>query len=412
MFRFLLILSVLLSNITVLYAADSVSVGAILPLSGRFASFGNKALQGIELSIETYNHTENGKKRPVRLLIKDSQGLPEVAERAVGELDSDGVIAVIGPILGVTADSAAKAAQKLGIPIITMTQKEGIADIGEWVFRNSITNASQVRGLADIVLKQGIRKVAILYPDTPYGKEMSALFGGEISKAEGQVVYSHSYKEGKTDFGPEIKAMAGPEFLAKIKAYADEKERRFKEAEKSKDAVKEVKDPLEQGPVIELERPKPDFDAVFIPDYAERIGLIVPQLAFYDVKGVKLLGLNGWNSPKLIKLAGDFLNDVIFVDGFFVNSVRPQVREFVEGYRKTFQDDPGIVEAQAYDTMGIVISVMSNGGDARESFRDAIYKIKDYHGATGDITFKGRDADRNIFYLTVNRGGIEELNGP
>src|SRR4030065_2715508 len=217
-----------------LYAAEPLSVGAIFPLSGKFAAFGNKALQGAELAIERYNSTEAGKKRPVRLLIKDSKGMPKMAEKAVNELNTDGVDVIIGPILATTADAAAKKAQELRIPIITMTQKEGITDIGGWGFRKRMGNSAQVKGLVDYVSRLGIKKVAVLYPDNQFGLELTVLFTTEMARLGGEVVASKDYKEGQTDFGPEIKALVGPEFLEKMKAYTEEREKEFKEAEKSK----------------------------------------------------------------------------------------------------------------------------------------------------------------------------------
>ena len=153
--KLLLIFTLLMTPLSTLQAAEAVSIGAVLPLSGKFAAFGNKALQGAELAIEKYNSTEAGKKRPVRLLIKDSKGMPKMAEKAVSELNVDGVDVIIGPILATTADAAAKKAQELKIPIITMTQKEGITGIGGWVFSNGMTNAAQAKGLVDYASRQG-----------------------------------------------------------------------------------------------------------------------------------------------------------------------------------------------------------------------------------------------------------------
>jgi ABC-type branched-subunit amino acid transport system substrate-binding protein len=109
-------------------------------------------------------------------------------------------------------------------------------------------------------------------------------------------------------------------------------------------------------------------------------------------------------------LAGAFLSDdVIIVDGFFSGSPRPQVIDFVGAYRETFGKEPGIVEALAYDTMGIVLSVIPEGGDSRDGIKKTILKIKDYQGVSGNITFSGSDVERSFYYLTVKRGVVEEV---
>lgn len=399
--RMVLFLYLMLIPSTV-HAAQSVSIGCVLPLSGKFASFGNKALQGVELAIEKYNSSDAGKQTAVRLIIKDSRGLPDGAEKAVRELDREGVSLIIGPILSVTAEAAARAAQERGIPIITMTQKEGVTEIGDQVFRNCITSSAQIKALMQYTESSGIKKVAILYPDNSYGKEMSSLFTSELVKTGGQVIFSQAYREDQTDFGPEIKAMVGQDFLKNMKRYNEEKEREFKESEKSgtRPQIPRTK---------EIERPLPGFDAVFIPDYPERVGLILPQLAFYDIKGVKFLGTSAWDSPRLLNMAGDFMSDVTFVDGFFAGSLRPHVRAFVDLYRNTFGYAPGILEAQAYDTTGIVLSLIAGGNSSRYALKNGIMNIKNYPGVSGNITFIERNAERRFYFLTVRYGSIEEM---
>lgn len=346
---------------------------------------------------------------PVRLLIKDSRGLPKNAEQAVAELDSEGADVIIGPILAATAQAAAKAAQGRNIPVITMTQKDGITEIGEWVFRNSVTNSAQVKALADYAAAHNIKRVAVLYPDNAFGQELAGKFAGELDRLGGSVVAIEGYKDGQTDFGSEIKALAGQDFLDKMKVYTEEMEKRFKETEKAKAGQTKTTEIKIETIIEDMERPRPGFDAVFIPDYADRVGLIVPQLAYYDVTDVKLFGTSGWNSPKLVKMADDFLKSTVIVDGFFGGSTKPQVAEFVRMYLKTFGSEPGIVEALAYDTMGMLLSVIPEGGGSREGMKNSIQKIKDYNGVSGDITFSGRDAGHSYYYLTVNKGAIEEI---
>jgi ABC-type branched-subunit amino acid transport system substrate-binding protein len=372
--RVLLVLALLLMPVCTLYAAEGVSIGAVLPLSGKFATFGNKALQGAELAIERYNSTDAGKKRPVRLLIKDSQGLPEMAEKTVKELDGEGVSAIIGPLLGVTAETAAKKAQELGIPMITMTQKDGITGIGEGIFRNCVTNAGQVNALAEYAAREGIKKIAVLYPDNIYGKELNSLFASEAAKRGIRIVATQVYSEGQTDFGQEIKGLPG-----------------LGSPKKQKETV------------------KPGFDAIFIPDYAERVGLILPQLAFYDVTDVRLLGTTGWNSPRLLSLAGDYMKNAFFVDGFFSGSGRPHVKDFVGVYWNTFGEEPGLLEALAYDTAGVIVSIAGQGKGSREEIRGGIDGTKGYKGVSGDISFEARDARRSYYLLTVREGRIEEV---
>ncbi len=62
---------------------NATAIGCILPLSGRNAAYGNKALDAVLLAAGVFNAA---KETPIRLLIEDSQSEPAVAGAAVGKL--------------------------------------------------------------------------------------------------------------------------------------------------------------------------------------------------------------------------------------------------------------------------------------------------------------------------------------
>ena len=86
-----------------------------------------------------------------QLIIRDSGGDPDLAVAAVRDLVLDHrVAAIIGPLSRVAAEAAAQEAEKLWVPIITLSQKEGVSEIGGYVFRYFLSNEQQARALADV----------------------------------------------------------------------------------------------------------------------------------------------------------------------------------------------------------------------------------------------------------------------
>ena len=159
-------------------SAERYAIGCILPLSGRNAAYGNQALDAVLLAAGVFNAA---KETPIRLLIEDSQSEPAVAGAAVGKLADAGVTCILGPLGSQEALEAAKEAQRLKVPILTLTQREGITGIGDYVFRNFLTAAMQVRTVVQYAQAEiGLRRFAILYPDDPYGQEMARLFREEV----------------------------------------------------------------------------------------------------------------------------------------------------------------------------------------------------------------------------------------
>jgi branched-chain amino acid transport system substrate-binding protein len=191
------------------YARSRLShhvIGCALPLTGKFALYGQRALRGIELAVNNLGQTAGPTE--IGLLIKDTGSNAEQAAGAVDALAQAGVTAIIGPIGG--AEAAARRAQENRIPIITLTQKSDIVDIGDFVFRNFLTPGLQARALAEhAVAVMGLRRIAVLYPDEPYGRRFMLLFWKELVQFGGRITGIESYSADQTDFATPIKKLGG-----------------------------------------------------------------------------------------------------------------------------------------------------------------------------------------------------------
>ncbi|MGD9310060.1 MAG: ABC transporter substrate-binding protein, partial [Desulfosarcina sp.] len=182
------------------------TVGCVLPLSGPYAIFGQRALNGIELALNRSGSASDG--IPFRVVVKDSRSDPGVAVEAVDELDQQKVGAILGPM--VTSESAAANADARGIPMLVFTQREGIPDMGAYVFRNFITPQMQVRALVSFAVEElGVMRFAVLYPDENYGWTYMNLFWDQVVEYGGVVNAVEPYDPAGTDFAEPIKKMVG-----------------------------------------------------------------------------------------------------------------------------------------------------------------------------------------------------------
>ncbi|MFC1789242.1 ABC transporter substrate-binding protein, partial [Thermodesulfobacteriota bacterium] len=156
------------------------TIGCLLPLSGPYKIYGNRALTAVELALNQFSANNSGPS--IKVIIKDTASDPVRAAIAVKELYDENVAAIIGPFI--TAESAATAAQNKGIPIIALTQKDNITQIGDYVFRNFFTPGKQVETLVSFVVDAlGVKKIAILYPDEKYGTTFMNLFWDQVIAA-------------------------------------------------------------------------------------------------------------------------------------------------------------------------------------------------------------------------------------
>jgi ABC-type branched-subunit amino acid transport system substrate-binding protein len=154
-----------------------------------------------------------------------------------------------------------------------------------------------------------------------------------------------------------------------------------------------------------------DFEAVFIPDAPKKAGLIIPQLAFYDITDTYLFGTNLWHSEKLIEMARQYVQDAIMPDGFFAETASGDVLDFVSAFHRTFNRKPEFIEAVAYDT-AMILFQMINGPDIR--FRSAIKnnlkKLTDFQGVTGLTSFDDKgEVQRKLYLLQIKGSRFVEL---
>jgi len=366
------------------------SIGVILPLSGRYASFGRLVKRGMEMALQA--DQANGK-GSVRLIFKDSSADPEKASLAVSEFArEEQVMGIIGPIFGPAALSAARQAQQEHIPILTLSPRQGLPETGNYVFRSSLTSSGQVEALLKHAIgDRGIQTFAILYPDSKMGREFTAAFLGQVDLMGGEVVASQSYSEKATDFKVPVKLLLGLDPNAPEPEEATQME-----------AEKGTAEEAAQLP----------FEALFIPDYAERVGLLLPQLAFYGVENVQLLGISGWNDPELVRVAGDYVEGAVFPDGFFVYSPYLFVKDFVDRFQALYQQEPSILDAQGFDAASIILKLLEDlQVRTRDDLRDALGRLQDYPGVTGATSFDAQgDAVKVLYILQVRNGTIEQIN--
>lgn len=374
-----------LTNTTQLQRA----IGILLPLTGRYAAFGQRVQRGMELAQETFRpHI------PVRFIFRDTAGDETVAAQQVAELAiSDRVMGIAGPLAGNAAVGAARRANLENIPLLTMSQKDGLAATSLYVFRNSLTPHLQVRTLVNYAMEdRGFWQFGIMSPQTRQGEQFAELFRKEVTRRGGEIISEQSYLTDQTDFRRQVRLLQGLD-------------------PNTSDERRQTSDSEDPASETEVNMPLP-FQALFLPDYADRIKLIAPQLAFYGLEGVQLLGPNGWNDADLPRQAHQFVEGAVFTDGFFRHSDYPFVQEFVERYFSRYGEDPTFLEAQGYDIAGILLTLLNDSNVRnREDLRRALAQLQNYPGVTGATSFDFiGEADKILFLLQVQKGEIMQIN--
>lgn len=371
----------LMAEATAGFTAPRYSLGVLVPQTGPASIFGDRVLKGIQLAVLAYN-TKNPENR-VELVVKDTEGSPEKAVAGLNELAAKNVVAVIGPLLSREVEALAPSLAKAQLPIFTPTAPgAGLTELSPWIFRNALTNATQAAAAAEYGLKQNLKKFVIFAPEDPYGRDLTRVFTRDLAK-KAEILATITYPPETNDFGPYIRKLIEIDFRSqKIPIPDDDKERKK----------------LFQTYV-------PTFDALYLPGYAEKVGLLIPQLAFYNITGKPIIGSNNWHTPDLIERAGRHAEGAVIVDGFYQENPEPAVKAVVDAYRSAYQDEPDILSAQAYDAASMVLSLLAAKKDTPAAIKEGLLNLKDFPGISGQTSFTGSgESQKKLFLILIEDG--------
>ena len=393
------------------------TLGVVLPLSGRYASFGEATLQGVLLATGHFDPTEGARSSEIRLIVRDSGGRPERAAAAVRELAArPEVSAILGPMLADESEAAAAAAEEATIPLLTLSRRESVAANRAYVLRLGETPRLDAELMAAYAVDTlGLERFAILYPDLEFGRALRGAFWDAVEARGGEVVGVARYLPDATDFAAPVRRLIGFELLSfgQIEAIR-EREKLLKRAKRlPAEEAAEIRQQAREmtGPKEAPLPPFVDFQALFIPDTHGTVGLIAPHLAFHELRGVRLLGTSPWNGPELLRLGGRHVDGAVFTAGSFGGSERPYLAEYHRRFEERFERAPGDLSAAAFDAANLAVVGMARAGGDRDGLLRSLRALGRWSGVSGTIGF-GSDGKpwKRPHLLGIHRGEIVSVD--
>ncbi|NBX82970.1 outer membrane protein assembly factor BamD [bacterium] len=370
-------------------------IGVILPLKGKFAAYGRKALEGILLASKMF---QSGTAETFTLSIEDSGSTPAMAQAALESLVQDkDVMAVIGPLNFKEGLAVAEKAQSLGVVNISLASKAGVSEQGPYIFQNALTPKVQLENLVRFsVADKGLKRFAIIAPGNSFGRDMAQEFMEQVENRGGKVVGIEFYTPNETDFQDPVRSIVGLRDLRMRKI----------ESTALQDYLREQKAKTGREPKSKL-KPIIDFDAVFLPDSPKTISAIAANLAFFDVSEVALLGITEWNSEQLYKRGGRFVERAIFPGVMNPVTRSSGQRDFMRSYQESFGVAPDLLAAQGFEAMQMVgLALQKSQSSNRADLARQIGSLQNLEAPIGMTAFdKNRIASRNIPLYMLDKFG-------
>ncbi|QSH40766.1 ABC transporter substrate-binding protein [Lentisphaerota bacterium ZTH] len=341
---------------------ETVKVGVVLPVSGKFANGGRKVLAGMQLAAEQINLKGgvNGKK--LSLVIIDNKSDAAASGKAFEDLAK---VSGITMILGAYSTNCTLAmkpyAYRLKIPLVTPTATNNvITERNPYVFRTCFRDSYQAAAMALFAYEAGlVTRIGVLMDMNEHGtysRDLGRKFGCYFELFGGKVLKRAGFYGGQQDFKEQLETM----MKAKVKGLFA--------ACYEKDAARLVR----QARIMQFSSP--------------------------------IFGSDGWDKRYFYENCGDKPGKCYFSSMFSKDLRNPRTKAFVRAIEKQTGRAPGSCEAQGYDAVNIAARAIESTAPGKD-IRSGLYKIQNFPGVAGSISIDAqRDAQRDIIVKTVIKG--------
>jgi len=339
-----------------------IKIGEFASLTGKEATFGASSHNGTQLAIDEANKAGGVLGRQLKLLSEDDQskaGEPATVVRKL--ITRDGVVAILGEVASSRSLEAAPICQQNKIPMISPSSTNPkVTEVGDFIFRVCFIDPFQGTVMANFASKSlKVKSVAILTDvKSDYSMGLAKFFKERFVADGGKVVAEQSYSGGDKDFKAQLTSIraANPEGL-------------------------------------------------FIPGYYTEVGLILGQAKELGIK-FPMFGGDGWESSKLVEIAGDAAEGMFFSTHYSPELDSPLAKEFVSKYQARYKEMPDAMSALGYDSAMILIDAIKRAGTTESTkVKEALAATRDFVGVTGKTTIDAqRNASKPAVILTVKQG--------
>ncbi len=344
----------------------TVKIGACLSLTGPAAVYGAQQKAGVLAAVDEINRSGALKGVKLAAVIEDDASTKEQGIAVYQRLISkDKVSAIIGPTLSNTATAADPLAQAAKVPVVAIsnTAPKGITDIGDRIWRVSLTEGQVIPGaLKRAQAKLGFKTAGVLYGnDDAFTQAGYEVMKSALEQMGVKTLGTQTFAKPDRDYNAQLTALIGlkPEILV-VSALLE--------------------------------------NATGIVTQARQLGWQGP-----------ILGGNGFNSAALAKNAGPAAEGVLVGTSWNRVSADPANQAFLK-LMASRGFDPDQFAAQAYTGVLAIAEAIKLAGakGERDDINAALPRVKDLPTPLGKFSFlPNRDANHEPALQQVKDGKFQ-----
>ena len=334
---------------------DGFKIGAILPLTGDAASYGQECRQGMEVASIAWATRMSG----LRVSYEDSKADPKQAVAAFNKLVGvDRVDAIIGDMFSSTTLAIAGMSQQKGLVLLSPTAAdERIPETGDKIFTIYPPAAQEGHFMADSLGETALSRVVVLYQNQAATKTIADAFSSGVTKRGGTVLLVETISEEKTSYRSVMDKIAALKpSCVYLSAYRDP-----------------VANLIVQGRELGISTIYASqstlYDAKALEDYAGKLDGVLVSGPFFDENNTALTGATA-----------DFANE----------------------YNRRYGKKPSVWAAYGYDALNILLQA-HNDAVNDDKFLNQTLPGKDWPGLTGTTSIApDRSVRKQMILYRIN----------
>lgn len=333
--------------------AKEVVIGAVLPITGSVAAYGQTAWQGVELANKMEPTLKNGD--TIKVVLVDNKGdKVETATGATRLIDNDKAVALIGAMITGNTQQIMQIADAKKIPAVApAATADKLLDRVKYGSRVTFQDSVQGEVAAAYALKSNLKKAVIIVDQAQvYSIGLAKAFKTNFTKGGGNVLSELKINSGDKDFKAIVSQIASS-----------------------------------------------GADFVYMPIYHPEASMIARQARQIGVNSA-FLSSDGVGNQTYIDLGGEAVNGTIFTDVFdYTNPTTKKGEEFIAAYEKANgnREIAGFVALGA-DSYFILVNAMNECGEiSSECINQKLHSTKNFEGVSGIISLDEKgNATRSV----------------
>lgn len=339
-------------------------IGAVLPLTGEWAIYGESIRKGIELAHEELVAAFEAKEFPHRmeLWVEDDESDPtkaaEAFEHLIAEHNIHGVIGGVTSAEALTMIDIADQRQRVMISPSASSPDITEQKATRYFYRIYPSDFNEGTKLASwTALNLDLDSIVVVAANTPFARGISRVFKNEFERYDGEVPAELVYSS------------------------------------------------QEEFPDLARQVDRSEADGVYIADFAGQVRSFIDALDRAGFEG-RILTTSAFATTETLAAAGDKAEGVVLAQTVFdPESDDPLVQSFVEAFREKHGEMPDLFAAHGYDAMKVMAEASKEESGVPSEMWKGVRGLGDYQGVTGAITFDQKGDVGKFPRVYVVQGG-------